>query len=128
MLDFSSAAMQLPQGQLDAARVAGSCSAASRLSITGSRLSAKRSRAYFWRGGGLGLGALAGVVGVGQRAHHGVALLLDLGLGFGEQVLERLFAALRLNGFFLHLVEIGAGMRGFKLFGTAMRNLSQGTD
>ena len=58
--------------------------AASRLSITGSRPSAKRSRAYLLGGGGLGLGALAGVLGVGHGAQHGVALLLDLGLGFGE--------------------------------------------
>ena len=35
-------------------------------------------------GSGLGLRALAGVLGVGHGAHHGVALLLDLGLRFGQ--------------------------------------------
>ena len=60
----------------------------------------------FLAGCRLGLGALAGIVGVGDCAHHRVALLLDLRLGFGQQLLERF---LGLNGFFLHLVEVGIG-------------------
>ena len=71
----------------------------------------------FLRVGRLGLEALARVFGVRQRAQHGVALLLDLGLRLGELLLKGLRAVLcffRLNALFLHLVELGTAAPHFK--------------
>src|SRR5438132_1312294 len=63
------------------------------------------------------LRALAGVFCVRHRAHHGVALLLQLGLCLGQQLLQRLVFALRLvrlGILLLHALELGMGREAFK--------------
>src|SRR5712691_2737088 len=63
----------------------------------------------------LGLGALAGVFCVRHRAHHGVALLLQLGLCLGQQFRERLvWGGVRLHLLLLHAIELGMGRQAFK--------------
>src|SRR5213593_634476 len=65
----------------------------------------------------LSLGALAGVFRVRHRAHQGVALLLQLGLCLGQQLLQRLVFALRLvrlRVLLLHRIELGMGPQAFK--------------
>src|SRR5213592_1813128 len=105
-------------------------SAACRLSTTGRSCSAKRSavddrqellgkalHSVFLYRRRLSLGALAGVFRVRHRAHQGVALLLQLGLCLGQQLLQRLVFALRLvrlRVLLLHRIELGMGPQAFK--------------
>src|SRR5207245_6993034 len=63
---------------------------------------------------GLGLEALASVLRIGERAQHGFAVTLGLGVGLGELLLDGLLGFLWLNGFLLHLVEVGIAGRYFK--------------
>src|SRR5216117_4102464 len=91
-------------------------SAACRLSTTGRSCSAKRSTAYFCPAVASAC-ALAGVFRVRHRAHQGVALLLQLGLCLGQQLLQRLVFALRLvrlRVLLLHRIELGMGPQAFK--------------
>src|SRR5882762_5917946 len=65
----------------------------------------------------LRLGALAGVFCVRHRAQHGVALLLQLGLCLGQQLLERLVFAwgpVGVDVLLLHAIELGMGPEAFK--------------
>ena len=111
MLAFSRAELELLERELDAAQVAVEVTTLQRrLQAVYDRQQAlgEALEGVLPRIGGLGLGALAGVLGVRHGAHHGVALLLEPRMGFREQLLERLFV-LRLNSLFLHLVELGMG-------------------
>src|SRR5688572_6631897 len=111
---------QLLEGKLDAAGIAG---LERRLQAVDDREQSlgEALQDVFARGEGLGLRALARVLGVGHGAHHGVALLLDLGLRFGQQLFQRfcflarfLGLVILLNGFLLHLVLMGMGAAAFK--------------
>ena len=86
---------QLPEGELDAAAQgsAASCTERGFQAVgDGQQALGEALDGELLGAGGLVLRALAGVLGLGERAHHRVALLLDLGLGLGELFLEGFLA------------------------------------